>query len=400
MNQRGATHITQTRMIIIQATPFCNINCSYCYLPNRDDKSRITHATIDRIVERLIEWGRFAPQVTVVWHAGEPLVMDASFFSDAFAQLNRLEAQGLKISHAIQTNATLVTEEHCAVFCRFRTTIGVSIDGPQHIHDAFRKTRSGHNTYKDTVAGIRKFQSASIFPSAIAVLSKLSMENPKEFYDSFTELKIPYVGLNVQEVEGINKVTFFDDPDMTDELYKSFLRSIFILSLRDGTVKFRELVRIVELIRHGKFEGRNSEATPGHILSFSQSGNFSTYSPELLTMNLNQHGWIERGHVEKCSIEASLYDVCCSPLGMSIRNGVFKCRSECDYFPVCGGGSPSNKLAELGRADVTETAYCRYTQKLLLDVVLDLLTDQELRALAVLDSPMRDGLKENVLAEQ
>jgi sulfatase maturation enzyme AslB (radical SAM superfamily) len=55
----------------------------------------------------------------------------------------------------------------------------------------------------------------------------------------------------------------------------------------------------------------------------------------------------------------------------AIQAGVRKCRESCGYFGLCGGGAPSNKFAENGRFDSTETLYCRFKKQLLIDVVED-----------------------------
>jgi uncharacterized protein len=47
------------------------------------------------------------------------------------------------------------------------------------------------------------------------------------------------------------------------------------------------------------------------------------------------------------------------------------CRERCEYFSVCGGGEPVNKLAENGTFASTETTYCRLTKMRGTDVVLD-----------------------------
>ena len=74
-----------TSMVVIQPTGFCNIDCSYCYLPNRNDKHTISLDLVERLFAHLFGMNRTAPEVTVVWHAGEPLVVPPSFYRDAFA---------------------------------------------------------------------------------------------------------------------------------------------------------------------------------------------------------------------------------------------------------------------------------------------------------------------------
>jgi uncharacterized protein len=77
----------KTRLLVLQPTPFCNIDCSYCYLPDRNDRSRMSLATVRLAARRLREDGLLGDELTVVWHAGEPLVLPPAWYEEAFAVL-------------------------------------------------------------------------------------------------------------------------------------------------------------------------------------------------------------------------------------------------------------------------------------------------------------------------
>ena len=59
-------------LLILQPTPFCNINCSYCYLPNRDVRARMSPDVFVKILDRLTESDFIGEKISFVWHAGEP----------------------------------------------------------------------------------------------------------------------------------------------------------------------------------------------------------------------------------------------------------------------------------------------------------------------------------------
>lgn len=370
-----------TNLVVIQASPFCNINCSYCYLPDRTTTHKISGATVDAIVDRLLEWGRLSRTVTVVWHAGEPLMLNGAFYADVLPRVDRLQRAGVAVTHAVQTNATHVTDDHCTVFRHHGVNVGVSLDGPAEVHDLYRRDRAGRGTFARAVRGIRTFQAHAIHPSAIAVLSKESMAIPERLYETFADLGIGFVGLNVPELEGVNRTSFLGDQDAA-QAYTDFLEVVFRLSLRDGRVTFRELVNFVRPFVQGTTD-ENSEATPGAILSFSWNGKIGTYSPELLTLRSEVYGDFGQGDVHTTSIESVLARLCEGAIGRDIRQGVAACHSACDHFAVCGGGSPSNKLGEHGRLDTGETAQCRFAKKLLAQVACDILHDRRLLRIAL-----------------
>lgn len=367
-----------TRLVVVQATPFCNIDCSYCYLGGRSTKHVIEPRTIDAIVSRLQEWGRFPAKINVVWHAGEPLVLAADFYADAFRRFDELAAGlGRPVLHAVQTNATLATDAHADLFAARDVAVGVSLDGPKDVHDAYRRTRRDTGTYEATVRGLRRFQQKGLGLSALAVISRRTLRDPLAFYESFESLSLRFVGMNVLEKEGANASTFelFDDSEVEPHHYAEFLRVLFRESLARGTVRFRELARIIDMVVYRAYPVRNSENRAGSILSFTHDGRVSTYSPELLGFRDPHYGDFGVGNVETDAIADSLdtlYDGAC---GQEIRAGVARCEAECDYQTVCGGGSPANKLGEHRTFKISQTRHCNFSQKVTYDVAMEFIAD-------------------------
>lgn len=80
----------KTQLLIVQPTPFCNINCRYCYLPDRANRKRMDIKTVSQIFQRFFTSRFVNSQVTVVWHAGEPLVLPISYYAEAFENIERL----------------------------------------------------------------------------------------------------------------------------------------------------------------------------------------------------------------------------------------------------------------------------------------------------------------------
>ena len=76
--------------VVIQPTAFCNINCTYCYLPDRNDKHVLAQSTVTRLFTELFASGWTASELTVIWHAGEPLVVPTGFYREAFETIERL----------------------------------------------------------------------------------------------------------------------------------------------------------------------------------------------------------------------------------------------------------------------------------------------------------------------
>src|ERR1700678_4195560 len=84
-------------LLVVQPTPFCNINCSYCYLPNRQSTRRMTPAVLERTVEWVFASGLVRQPFTLLWHAGEPLVVPISFYEEAILLLDKHNSSGVTV---------------------------------------------------------------------------------------------------------------------------------------------------------------------------------------------------------------------------------------------------------------------------------------------------------------
>src|SRR5262245_20413492 len=108
---------SKLRLVVVQPTPFCNIDCSYCYLPHRKDKQRMAIGTVVAIKAFLEGVPKCADRLVILWHGGEPLTAGLNFYEAAFKIFDR-DSFDHGIRHSIQTNATLIDEQWCVLFKR------------------------------------------------------------------------------------------------------------------------------------------------------------------------------------------------------------------------------------------------------------------------------------------
>lgn len=361
-----------TSMVVIQPTGFCNIDCVYCYLPNRSDKHVIALETVERVFAELFEGARSAPELTVVWHAGEPLVVSPDFYRAAFAMIDRLKPDHVCVKHSFQTNGMLINDEWCDLFLAHDVGVGVSVDGPAAIHDANRKTRSGKGTHAQTMAGIAKLRARSVPFHVISVLSRASLVDPQELLDFYLDAGIEQVCFNVEESEGSHVSTLFEMRDLP-EAYRTFLTAFWQRAQASGRIRFvREIdLAIGRIFRPEEAEGHNIQVEPMAMLNVGSRGEVSTFSPEFLGLKDERYGDFVFGNINADSLDTILARCLASPLYRDIKAGVAACEAECPYFSVCGGGAPVNKLFENGRLDSTETRYCTLAHKVPTDLVIN-----------------------------
>lgn len=364
------------KLAVIQPSPFCNINCDYCYLPSRSETHRMGEETLRAVVKGIFATDLVRESLTFVWHAGEPMAVPIAWYRKAFEIIREEAPAELKIIHSFQSNGTLIDDKWCAFVKETGICLGLSIDGPAHIHDAHRKTRQGKGTHERAMHGVELLRSHGIDFHVIAVVTQDSLDHADEIFDFFMDAGIVRFGFNIEEQEGIHTRSSLD-PGQNDRV-AAFFRTMFERQkAAGGAVRIREFDFALNRILCNRkaaaeeFVYENEQVRPFGILSIDWQGNFSTFSPEMLGVGTKEYGTFAFGSFLNGGLESALS----SPVFLSVlkdtKAGVERCRRECSFFNLCGGGAPANKYFENGTFDSTETAYCRHVIRLPLSIVLD-----------------------------
>ena len=362
-------------LLVVQPTPFCNIDCRYCYLPDRSSKTVVSPRTLHNLFSQVFASGWTSESLSVVWHAGEPMVLPIEFYRDAFRTIDRLKPATLAVFHSFQTNGTLIDDAWCGFFTDQQVGVGVSIDGPKLFHDRHRLTRSGRGTFDKTIAGIRLLRRHAVPFHVISVLSAASMGAPREMFDFYVAEGIDRVCFNVEESEGDHVSQSFRDAGL-EAAYHRFLGEFWRLSAAaPGKITFiREIEQALgQVIRPAEVPFRNQLVEPFAITSMDWAGNISTFSPELLGLKNPSYEDFILGNINRDVLVDLPRRANFIRMLADIEAGVEMCRERCEYFSVCGGGEPVNKLAENGSFASAETIYCRLTKMRATDLVLDAL---------------------------
>jgi uncharacterized protein len=366
----------RTRLLILQPTPFCNINCDYCYLPERDSSARMSLATVKRAAERLRDDGLAGPELSVVWHAGEPLTMPLAFYDEAVAVLQAVFGPACAVSHSIQTNATLIDDGWCALFKRHAMRIGVSVDGPADLHDAHRRTRTGRGTHERVRRGMARLRAHGIAFHAIAVVTPATFAQADAFFDFFVAQGVTEVGCNYDEAEGLHAHSSLAGHEGA---HAAFLARLLERSIDSGgSLRVRELAMALQLVSRplptwnwqGHDWPENAQTLPFALVTVAHNGDFSSFSPELLGQPSAEFSNFILGNVAACSYLDSARGEVFTRLWDAVLRGTRECERSCAHYGFCGGGAPANKLYENGALASGETLYCRTMLKRPFDTVL------------------------------
>ena len=358
-------------LLVVQPTPFCNLDCSYCYLPDRDNRRRMSAETLHRLCERLRDSTLLGETLSIVWHAGEPLVLPPDYYDAAFDILEAQLGGRSDIRHCFQTNATLIDDAWIDFVRRRRVSVGVSLDGPAWLHDRHRKTRSGAGSFARTLRGVKRLQDAGIPFHVIAVLTAPAGDCAAEIFEFFTGEGVCHIGFNVEEIEADNLQSSLEAGDAGVKVQAFFARLIELNRAAGNPLRIREVAGMVGAIL-GECPGPRGgqETTALKILSVGVDGALSAFSPELLGATQPGYGNFVFGNVWTDSLADMLAAPKFRRVAAEIAAGVARCEASCGYFELCGGGAASNKLFEHGSFDATETLYCRLTKKAVADAVM------------------------------
>ncbi len=368
-------------LVGIQPTRFCNINCSYCFLPEEDRASskKITLETVSLIGERIFNSGLVRGPFTIAWAAGEPLSLKPEFYEQAFQEIQKHNKSNTKIIWSFTTNATLMTEEWCEFFLKHKVLLAVSADGPKFLHDACRVTRTGQGTFDRVFKGLELLRKYKVPFATISVLSDRSLDYPDELYDFYRHAGIRGTSFNYDEVDGANMKSSMNYEGV-GERYERFLRRLYDVVRGDGNrVWVREFDEARSFFRAEEIERmkggslnlapNNQYVIPFAVLTFDCEGGFTTFGHEIIRMKNQKHGDFYLGRVQDGPIQDVIHTDKFKDIWRDVAGGVRACEKSCAYFAFCGGGSPSNKYLENGTCDSTETLHCRLTVQARVHVV-------------------------------
>ncbi len=166
--------------------PICNLDCSYCFYLEKEKLFPAGHQfkMSDEVLENYIRQfiaGQEAPEVTFAWQGGEPTLLGVKFFRKVVELQSRF-AGGKKIHNTLQTNGTLLNDEWCAFFRENNFLIGLSIDGPARLHNAYRVDKKGASTYDRVLAGLRLMKKHGVEFNTLTVVNRKNVRHALEMY--------------------------------------------------------------------------------------------------------------------------------------------------------------------------------------------------------------------------
>ena len=351
--------------------PLCNLDCTYCFylekeaLFKKGDSRRMQPDVLETYIRDYIE-SQPNDFVSFAWQGGEPTLLGVDYFRKA-VEFQKKYANGKKIENAFQTNGTLIDDEWCEFFKQNDFLIGLSIDGPRALHDAYRIDKRRKPTFDLVMGGIKFLQKHNVRFNTLTCVNRKNMKSGKEVYKFLKSIGsdfmqfIPIVERKPGKEE--EQIGFWlaeppsDTMEEEDDLpvtawsvrpqyYGQFLCDIFDEWIKEDVGKI--YVQMFDTVL-GKWLG-----VPGGLCIFSEtcgSAMAIEHTGDVYSCDHYVYGKHKVGNI----MEQSLGEIVESPqqkkFGNDKRDSLPKMCQECEFKFACNGGCPKQRFMKTPAGD-------------------------------------------------
>jgi uncharacterized protein len=340
-------------LVIVQPSPLCNVDCTYCYVPGRRQASVMSVEVATAIAHGIARQNASWP-VTVLWHAGEPLAIGRKRFEQLLEPFEDLRREG-KVKHATQTNGTLIDEAWCELFNHYEVRVGVSIDGPRELN-VNRVDWRGGEIFDRVMRGIDHLKAAGIRFGIVAIVSPETIGRAHELLAFVDALGADQALINLEERENANTgrplivrsdaVRFWDDV-------------LAYLSTTETRLQVRPLTTLAQYLTNA-LAGEPTPVVREPLPGISWAGDVVLATAELTGATAPEHGNFIVGNVLRTPLPEIIAHAGEVPYVRQYAQGLANCQASCSFWDYCGGANNAgNRWFEHRDFAATETAQCR-----------------------------------------
>jgi uncharacterized protein len=171
--------------------PICNLDCEYCFFLSKEmlypgDRFRMADEMLETYISELFASQR-GPEVNVSWQGGEPTMMGLDFFKRSVELAEKHRKPHQRVAYTIQTNGVLVDERWAAFFKEHGFLVGLSVDGPEDLHDAYRVDKRGEGSFRRVMAGYEHLRAADVDVNVLCTVHAANQDHPLDVYHFFRD---------------------------------------------------------------------------------------------------------------------------------------------------------------------------------------------------------------------
>jgi uncharacterized protein len=322
----------------------CNLDCHYCYYLKKEylypenESFRIS----DDLLEQYIVQHFAATTGTTVnfsWHGGEPTVLGVDFYRKVVALQREHLPPGMRIINGIQTNGILIDDEWCRFLASENFGVGLSLDGPQEMHDRYRLTKGQKPSHRQAMRAFRLLRHYKVPTDLLCVLNDYNVQYPTQVYRFFKSIGAEYLAfLPIVEPkpEAPGGVSPYTVPAAA---YGEFLCTVFDEWVREDTERiivqiFEEAMRPARGLEHSLCIFRE---TCGEFPVLEHNGDFFSCDHFVDP----QH---RVGNIGETPLGALLASPAQHAFGLAKRDDLPRFCQLCEVRPMCNGGCPKDRF--------------------------------------------------------
>jgi uncharacterized protein len=328
--------------------PICNLDCSYCYYLSKEQlypgsEFRMSDEVLEKFTREYIG-SQSVPEVTFGWQGGEPLLMGLDFFERVMRYQQEFARERVRILNTIQTNGVLLDDDWCRFFRENGFLVGISVDGPEHLHDAYRNDKGGHATFNHVMAGVELMKTHEVEFNILTTVHSANGDFPLDVY-RFVRDEIGARFVQFIPVVQLDNETGFQEGDrVTDRSvggrqYGEFLKAIFNEWVhRDVGRTFVQLFDVSLAAWTGQRSGLCLfEETCGAAMALEHNGDLYScdhyVEPRCLLGNVMETPLTELAGSQEQRV-----------FGRTKAASLPRFCQECEVKFACNGGCPKNRI--------------------------------------------------------
>jgi uncharacterized protein len=169
----------------------CNLDCKYCFFLSKDslypnERTRMSDDVLELYIQqRLSQHGE--REINIAWQGGEPTIMGLDFFKRSIEYVAKHRKPGQKVLHTIQTNGLLLDDDWCTFFKKHDFLVGLSVDGPREMHDAYRVDKRGGGSFHLVMRAWETLRRRQVDFNVLCTVHATNADHPLEVYRFFRD---------------------------------------------------------------------------------------------------------------------------------------------------------------------------------------------------------------------
>jgi uncharacterized protein len=331
------------------AGAICNLDCSYCYFLSKEllfpgSRFRMAHATLERYVQQYLASQPPGP-VTFTWQGGEPTLLGLPFFELVVDLQRRHCPADRSVVNTVQTNGTKLDDDWCRFFRRHDFLVGISLDGPRDLHDAYRLDKAGNGSFDRVLRGLALLRRHGVDVNVLTTVHAANQHEPLRVYRFLRDEAGARFLQFIPIVERDNQTGFQEGDAVTERSVDARAYGSFMVRIFDEWVR-RDVCRVfVQLfdVTLGKYLGDG-----GGLCVFAETCGTALALEHTGDVYACDH-YVEPAHHLGNLLELPLLQLVDDPrklaFGRAKRGTLPRACRECDVRWLCHGGCPKDRIA-------------------------------------------------------